>query len=113
MRTLPDIAEACGTRPPVRMDRWLNIIFGVVYSLIMLAVNRRVQGALVLLHHVRLNRNHIDATYRLVCVDLAQRSKPPVAPSHAQLIGSLWTSLPRRIVGITGNPEVLSCYFPM
>ena len=43
-----------------------------------------VQERLALLYPVRRNRNHIDTTYRLVCVDLAQRGKQPLATSDTQ-----------------------------
>jgi len=63
---------------PVRLNRWLNIIFGGIYSLM---YDCRIQEQLVLLYPLRRNRNHTDTTYRLVCVDLAQGGKQPVATS--------------------------------
>src|SRR5215831_7699933 len=53
-----------------------------------------VQDTLILLYHVRLNRNSINATYRLVRVDLAPTGKQPMTTSNTWIT---WTSFPRRI----------------
>ena len=63
---------------PVRLSRWVKHPFrrGIHPG------HGRGRGArerLVLLHHVRLNRNYIIATCRLVCMDMAQGGKQPVA----------------------------------
>jgi hypothetical protein len=48
----------------VRLNRWLNTIRRGIQD-------GRVHEWLALLCHVRTNRNHIDATCRVLCVDLA------------------------------------------
>src|SRR6516162_4943627 len=76
--TVPCLMPFLSVVLPVRLSRWVEHPFrrGIHPG------DGRGRGArqrLVLLHHVRLNRNYIIATCRLVCVDLAQGGKQPVA----------------------------------
>src|SRR6516165_6909897 len=76
--TVPCLMPFLSVVLPVRLSRWVKHPFrrGIHPG------HGRGRGArerLVLLHHVRLNRNYIIATCRLVCVDLAQGGKQPVA----------------------------------
>ena len=76
--TVPCLMPFLSVVLPVRLSRWVKHPFrrGIHPG------HGRGRGArerLVLLYHVRLNRNYIIATCRLVCVDMAQGGKQPVA----------------------------------
>ena len=73
---VPSLMPFLSIALPVRPNRWLNIILGVVYSP---DYDCRVQERLALLHSFRCHRNRSDATYRPVRMELAHGSKRPVA----------------------------------
>src|SRR6516165_8756204 len=86
--TVPCLMPFLSVVLPVRLSRWVKHPFrrGIHPG------HGRGRGArerLVLLHHVRLNRNYIIATCRLVCVDLAQGGKQPVAVNAILVVSGL------------------------
>src|SRR6516225_3705354 len=76
--TVPCLMPFLSVVLPVRLSRWVKHPFrrGIHPGH---GCGRGARERLVLLHHVRLNRNYIIATCRLVFVDLAQGGKQPVA----------------------------------
>ena len=58
---------------PARVNRWANVVFGAIYTVIMILA---IRGWLAFLRSLWIDRDCPDFTYHLVRMDLAEAASP-------------------------------------